>query len=75
MTKLNTPYENLANAIVLSAVADYRAVLQRWSQHTQKEVYRQEKAVLERFFRSEWFSVLTSLDPELLIQRLCEEVA
>lgn len=70
-----SPYENLANAIILSAVADYREVLQRWQQHPQKESYLAEKAMLERFFRSEWFSVLTSLDPEVLISKLVQEVA
>jgi len=72
---MTNPYENLANAIVLSAVGDYRKVLERWSRHPGKEVYLQDKASLERFFRSDWFGVLTSIDPELLIHKLCEEVA
>lgn len=72
---MNTPYENLANAIILSAVADYREVLQRWTQHPEKRSYIAEKQSLERFFRSDWFSVLTSLDPEVLISKLMQEVA
>lgn len=72
---MNSPYENLANAIILSAVADYREVLQRWMQHPEKQSYISEKQSLERFFRSNWFSVLTSLDPEMLISKLMQEVA
>ena len=57
-----TPYENLANAIVLSAVRDYR-----------NSTSKDEMQSIERFFRSEWFSVLTSVDAEFLIQTLREE--
>ena len=57
-----TPYENLANAIVLSAVRDYR-----------NSTSKDEIQSIERFFRSEWFSVLTSVDAEFLIRNLREE--
>ena len=56
------PYENLANAIILQAVKDYRL--------TDNKTEIEE---IERFFRSDWFSVLTSLDPDLLIQKLRKE--
>jgi len=56
------PYENLANAIILQAVKDYRL--------TDNESELQE---IERFFHSDWFSVLTSLDPDLLIKKLRKE--
>ena len=68
------PYENLANAIVLQAVKDYREVLARAASHSAKDCYRRSKDDLERFFRSGWFGVLTNLDPELLIGRLKQEV-
>lgn len=56
------PYEELANAIVLQAVKDYRL-------HDDE----QELASIERFFRSGWFSVLTSINPEMLISKLRKE--
>ena len=56
------PYEELANAIVLQAVKDYRL-------HDDE----QELASIERFFRSGWFGVLTRIDPEMLITKLREE--
>ena len=58
--------EALANAIILQAVKDYRKALKRDDCVRQKEI--------ERFFRSEWFSVLTKIDPEMLIRKLEEEV-
>ena len=59
---MDTPYENLANAIVLQAVKDYRL-------HDDE----QELASIERFFRSGWFSTLTSINPEMLIAKLRKE--
>ena len=70
-----TPYEELANTIVLEAVRDYRKALSRYSVHYENVTFRRDKESLERFFRSEWFGVLTNLDPEVLIRKLCEEVA
>lgn len=56
------PYQELANAIILRAVEDYRL--------TDDE---QELEEIERFFRSAWFGVLTKLDPDLLISKLRKE--
>lgn len=56
------PYQELANAIVLQAVKDYRL-------HDNE----QELVRIERFFRSDWFSVLTNVDPEILITKLRKE--
>ena len=67
--------ENLTNAIILQAVKDYRKVLSRCNLHPEKLNYREDKATLEQFFRSRWFSFLTDIDPEMLIRKLGEEVA
>ena len=56
------PYEELANAIVLQAVKDYRL-------HDDEQAL----ASIERFFRSGWFGVLTSINPEMLISKLRKE--
>lgn len=58
------PYEELANAIVLQAVKDYRL-----------NEDKRELASIERFFRSAWFSTLTSINPDLLISKLRKEKA
>lgn len=56
------PYEELANAIILQAVKDYRL----------SDDERELKEI-ERFFRSGWFGVLSKVDPEFLIQSLQKE--
>lgn len=56
-------YEALANAIVTQAAKDYRTAAPHG------------KAAIRRFFRSAYFTVLTSLDPEYLIARLEAEKA
>lgn len=59
---MDIPYENMANAIVLQAVKDYRL-------HDDEK----ELVSIERFFRSGWFNTLTSIDPEMLIAKLRKE--
>ena len=58
-----TGYEELANAIVLQAVKDWRSGGER------------DKAEVECFFRSGWFGCLTKLDPETLIINLRKEIS
>ena len=53
------PYEDLANAIILQAVKDYRLT--------------DDEREIERFFRSGWFGVLSKVDPEFLIKELRKE--
>lgn len=72
MTKV---YENLANAIILRAVDDYRDALKRLSRFPHDRDSGRTKAEIERFFRSSWFSTLTTLNPEMLIEKLTSEVS
>lgn len=69
------PYQNLANAIIVLAVKDYRTALRRCKKHPHDPEYAQERDSLERFFRSGWFGVLTSLDGEVLMEKIKMEVA
>lgn len=57
-----TPYKLLANAIIIQAVKDYR--------NAKHPATRKE---LERFFRSEWFSILSNLNGEVLLKQLQKE--
>lgn len=68
-------YTKLANAIVLQAVKDYRDALKRLAKHPHNILAQSAKQEVERFFRSDWFEVLTSIDPEMLIRKLNQEVA
>ena len=65
------PYEHLANAIILSAVSDYRAALKRVKRN---QGSKDEALRIEKFFRSPWYQQLTSVDGEFLIRRLQDEI-
>lgn len=62
-------YQLLANAIILQAVNEYREALR------QNDTAAEWKEIsLRRFFRSDWYKLLTNVDGELLMERLKEEV-
>lgn len=69
-----TNYENLANAIILQAVKDYRVALKSLKVNPRNRTAQADKDEIERFFRSQWYSVLTSVDGEMLIRSLQMEV-
>jgi len=69
------PYEELANAIVLQAVKEYREALGILRFSPKDKDASISKDEIERFFHSGWFGLLTNIDPEMLISRLCKEVA
>lgn len=69
------PFEELANAIILQAVKDYRKALRTLSLNPHNRSTQYESRSIENFFRSGWFGMLTRLDPELLIKKLKAEVA
>jgi hypothetical protein len=75
MNDANSPYQDLANAIILQAVKDYREAQNRHRKHPEKDTYRCDKESIERFFYSTWFNILTNLDPMVLITKLRKEMA
>ena len=68
------PYERLANAIVLQAATDYRAALKAVKRNPNNRAALDNALQIEKFFRSGWYQVLTSVDGEYLIRRLQEEI-
>lgn len=67
-------YENLANAIILSAVGDYKRALVRLKRHPGNKTVKDDAERLERFFYSEWYEILTNLDPGYLIRKMKEKI-
>ena len=59
-------YEELANAIVLQAVEDYRTALMAGEENKAK--------ACENFFRSEYYMILTNVNGENLIKQIRKEV-
>lgn len=71
---LLNPYEKLANAIIIQAAKDYRLALRRFRNYPNKAAAKNSKRKIEQFFRSDWYGMLTNIDPDVLIRRLNEEV-
>ena len=57
------PYEDLANAIIMQAVRDYR-----------KTNFEGTHIEVEAFFKSEWFKVLSTADGKYIIKMLRKEL-
>ncbi len=66
-------WENLANAIILQAVKDYREARKKLKKRPKNEDAKLMVSDCEAFFRSEWFKDLTNLNGEVLLKRLREE--
>ena len=67
-------YRELAAAIVLQAVKDYRTAIRRRRRHPGNQGARMRIREIEHFFRSEWYGQLSDVDPHELLQRLRQEV-
>ncbi len=68
-------YKELANAIILQAVKDYREALRLLSMNPNDKSAQRDKRSIELFFHSQWFSIITDLNGELLLKKLKEEFA
>ena len=67
-------YEELANAIVLLAVKDYRNALKTLRKNPNNRAANKDKSDCERFFLGDWFPALTSVDGAMLMNKLQQEV-
>ncbi len=66
-------FQELGNAIIEQAAKDYRAAQRKKRRHP--DCYRAQKAILEieQFFQSDWFSVLSEANGEVILSKLKEE--
>ena len=71
---MTEPYQDLANAIILMAVKDYRDALKKLKKRPRYGPAQDMKNEVERFFRSDWYRELTSVDGNILIKKLKSEV-
>lgn len=69
-------YENLANGIILQAVADYEKAYTAFLRDPFSKEKQDAVEDLRRFFSSEWYQILTKVDGFFLrrtIEKRCEE--
>ncbi len=65
-----SPYYNLANAIIVQAVKDYRKALILYNRDPMKDKFANEVAELECFFTSEWFVQLSDLNGKSIMEKV-----
>ena len=68
-------WQALANGIVEQAVKDYRAALKTLRRHPDSKAAMATAMEVERYFHSDWYGQLTTIDPDYLIDRLRKEAA
>ena len=68
-----TPYESLANAVVLGAVKDWRDAAKQLRRHPGSPSALRMKEETEAFFLSGRFQMFTSVDGKALLSKLCME--
>ena len=70
---MTDPYENLANAIVMQAVKDWRDAVKKLKKRPRYEPAKEIKEECEEFFLSERFGIFTKVDGRWLLQKLKKE--
>lgn len=69
------PFEKLGSAIILQAVKDYRQALRSLAGSPNCVRAMETKTEVERFFHSDLFAAITSIEPDWLIDKLSQEVS
>lgn len=72
---IDEAYRALACAIVERAVDDYRSALKALSRNPDSRAVDETAGACEKFFRSEWYGILTDIDGELIIDTINREVS
>ena len=67
-------WEDLANAIVLQAVKDYRQARKRVRMLPDQKNAQKRIREVEQFLLSRWYAQLTDVDGEWLLKKMQEEV-
>lgn len=68
-------YGQLASAVIMQAVQDYKAILSNLEKYPNDELLQWQKEREEKFFHSEWFDILGScigIDGDFLLKKLQE---
>ena len=66
-------YERLAEQIIIRAAKDYRNALKRLYKYPENPTALATKEEIEMFY-SQWFTVLTKVNPNVIIKGIQEEI-
>ena len=67
-------YQNLANAIILQAVKDFKPAYRRLKRYPNDRLAQDTVREITKFFCSDYFSALTDLDGPALLNRIMREI-
>lgn len=70
---MHKQFENLANAIIVRAVKDYKENIEGLKNDPENIRLLVEKKKLENFFYSEWYHCLSDADPNYILERIRNE--
>ena len=70
---MTDPYEDLANAVILQAVKDWRAAVRTQKKHPRCQSAQITRQECEGFFLGDWFEALTEIDGSYLLRKLKQE--
>lgn len=66
-------YKELANAIILRAVSDYRSTRKSLIKNPNNMFAQADLKRIEKFFLSDWFKVLSDIDGAFILEKLKNE--
>ena len=69
-----SPYQQLANAIVLQAVRDYQSAIRVLKYKPDDNEMRILKDEIEYFVKSDYFAILTSIDGKEVLHHIRKEM-
>ncbi|HCG58951.1 MAG TPA: hypothetical protein DEV97_02965 [Lachnospiraceae bacterium] len=67
-------YEELARAVILQAVKDFRPAYRRLKRYPDDRLAQKTVREITRFFCSQYFEGLTDLDGPALLHRIMKEI-
>lgn len=68
------PWQSLANAIIVQACEDYRTVCEMVKLKPRSKQWREERRKLLEFFKSEYCSLLSKVDVDVLIEKINKDM-
>ena len=67
-------YKDLANAIIMQAVKDFRAAYKRKLRFSEDNKANKDIREITRFFCSQYFQILSDLDGPRLLKKIIEKM-
>ncbi len=74
MTENPDCWHDLATAVILRAIEDYRAVCYMLRLHPYQNNLAETKIDIETFFSSRWFRTLTAIDGKELLMMIRKDI-